>query len=475
MIMFGALIICLIVTGVFYFIDKKRYLWWEFFIPIAATLLLIFGMKLLIDNASVKFTEYWGESIISVYEEEPYNYWHSQTCTRSYPCGTDKDGNTEYCTETYDCSHQDDVGPSWYCKTDLNNNYSLTEHQYDSIKILFGGRRSEVDSHRNYAPRDRCVGSNGTKFEGRTVGNTSYVWGTNWSGTDDTRKGYFTIHKYENRIKASDLSLFNISVIAEEEADSMGLYKYPDIVKDGFFNGVGDGIYFPTILGGNVSKQTQENFRKLNAKFGVSDSLRLWILVFDNEPSSIAAYQENYWVKGNQNELIICIGTKGEEITWAHSFSWSLSEDFTMEVTQKILDLYTVTIETKAGQKLPIAIPINTKIKEIVSMGAGIDTALLPPILPLNIQKANITKTTKSQTPVLNEQTWMEYYNYLNQNLQKFQRRHFEEFSYIKVVPKTWAIILLYVFALGISIGINLWTFQNEFADDNQKRDRQLL
>lgn len=471
MIMFGALLVCLAVTGVFYFLDKSRYLWWEFFIPIAATLILIFGMKLLVDNASVKFTEYWGETMIAVYEEEPYNYWHSETCTRSYACGTDSNGNTEYCTETYDCSHQDDVGPSWSCKTNLDNVYNLTEHQYDSIKVLFGRGRTVINSHSNYDSGDRCVGSKGTKFEGKRVGETSYDWGTNWPGTDVTRKGYFTIHKYENRIKASDLSLFNISVVTEEEADSMGLYKYPDISKGGWFSGTGDGIYFPTILGKNISKQTQENFGKLNAKFGPSDSLRLWVLVFDNKPASIAAYQENYWVKGNQNELIICIGTKGEEITWSHSFSWALSGDLTAEVTQKVLDLYTVTIETKAGQKLPIAIPINTKMKEIISEGTGIDTALLPPVLPLNILKTDIIKTTRSKTPVLNEQTWLEYYNYLNKNLQKFNRRHFEEFSYIKVVPKTWAVILLYILALGISIGVNLWTFTNEFNDNTIEGD----
>jgi len=471
--MFGALIVCLVVTGVFYFIDKKRILWWEFFIPIAATLILIFGMKLLVDNSSVKFTEYWGETIITVYEEEPYNYWHSQTCTRTYACGshTDSNGNTvtDYCTETYDCSHQDDVGPSWYCKTDLNNSYSLSEHQYDSIKVQFGGGRSQVDSHRNYAPRDGCVGSKGTKFEGKRVGETSYVWGTNWQGTDQTRNGYFTIHKYENRIKASDLSLFNISVVTDEEADSMGLYKYPDLVKGGWFTGTGTGIYFPTILGKNISKQTQENFRRLNAKFGVQDSMRLWILVFDNKPASIAAYQENYWVKGNKNELVICIGTKGEEITWSHSFSWALSGDFTVETTQKVLDLYTMSVETKAGQKLPIAIPINSKLKETIGKGTGIDTALLPPVLPLNFKTKDITKITRSKTPVLNEQTWLEYYNYLNKNLQRFNRRNFEEFSYIKVVPKTWVVILLYVLALGISFGVNMWTFTNEFEDDNPK------
>lgn len=466
--MFGALLVCLAVTAVFYFIDKKRYLWWEFFIPVVATTGLIFGMKALVQHSNVQFTEYWGETIISVYEEEPYNYWHSETCTRTYACGTDSNGNTEYCTETYDCSHQDDVGPSWWCKTDLGNEYRITENKYDSIKILWRTPRKVIDSHHNYAPRDRCVSSQGTKFEGKRVGETSYVWQTDWPGTDPTRKGYFTMHQYENRIKASDLSLFNISVVTDEEADSLGLYKYPDMNEGGWFR-IGDNIDFPTILGPNVSKETQENFRKLNAKFGPTNKLRLWILIFDNKPATVAAYQENYWVKGNKNELVICIGTKGQEITWTHAFSWALSGDLTAEVAQRVLDLYTINIVTKTGQNLPIAVPMNSELKEVIKKGTGIDTSMLPPVLPLNLKKTEIKEVIKSKTAVLNDQTWMMYYNYLNENLHRFEKRSFEEFSYIKVVPKTWQVIMLYIFALAISIGINFWTFKNEFTDDNPK------
>ena len=468
MIMFGALLICLAVTLIFYFIDKERYLWWEFFIPVISTTLLILLMKAMIDYSSVQFTEYWGETMESIYEQEPYNYWQFQTCTRSYPCGTDANGNTQYCTESYDCSHQVDVGPSWGCKTNLDNGYKITEHQYDSILILWGSNKKIIGSNNNYSSNDRCSGSKGTKFEGKKVGKTSYVWQVNWLGTDSTRKGYFTTHRYENRIKCSDLTLFNISVVSKEEADSLGLYEYPEIHNRGLFS-EGNNFYFPTIFGGDVSEQTQENFRKLNAKFGPSNKLRLWVLVFDNKPASVAAYQENYWVKGNKNELVICIGTNGQEITWAHSFSWSLSGELTAEVTQKVLDLYMMSIETKAGQKLPVAIPVNSKLKETIGQSTGLDTALLPPVLPLNFNTKDITQITKSKTPVLNEQTWIEYYNYLNANLHRFEKRSFEEFSYIKVVPKTGQIILLYIFALISSIGINLWTFKNELRDKNHK------
>ena len=467
--MFGSLIVVILITGIFYFLKPKEFTWWEFFVPMVITTGIIFGMKALVEHSNVMFTEYWGETIDVVGEEAPYNYWKSETCYRDVPCGTDKDGNTEYCSEPYDCSHQEDVGPSWWAHTNLGNTYSLTEHQHDSIVALFGTPKRIVERRSNYDPRDRSVGSDGTKFEGTCVGQSSPIWNTTWSGTDQTRKGYFTMHTYENRIKASDLTIFNISVIDDKEADSIGLYKYPNMNEGGFFRGIGDAIYFPTILGKNVSKATQTKFQRLNAKFGPSNELRLWILLFDKKPASIAALQENYWVKGNQNELIICIGTNGDEITWVHSFSWALSGDLTAETTQKALDLYMMNIETKKGQTLPVAIPLNSQLKETIGKGTGIDTALLPPVLPLNLNKKDITKVTKSKYPVLNDQTWDVYYNYLNQNLNKFQRRHFEEFSYLKVVPKTWQVILLYIFAIAIAIGINFWNITNEFNDDSPK------
>jgi hypothetical protein len=465
MIVYGALVLVILVTLVFYLIDRTRILWWEFFVPIGITLGLIFGIKSMINYSAVQFTEYWGETMTYVVEEEPYNYWHHQTCSRSVPCGTDKDGNTQYCTEYYDCSHQEDVGPHWWCKTNLDNDYRLTEHQHDSIVALFGTGKRITDTRENYDSDDRAVGSKGTKFEGTTVGETSNVLTTTWNGSDPTRKGVFTEHSYENRIKASDLTLFNIMVVKESEADSLGLYKYPEIK---------DNINYPTILGKNIPRKVQEDFKKLNAKFGPSNKLRLWVLVFDNKPVSIAPLQENYWVKGNKNELVICIGRKGEEIQWAYSFSWSLSADLTAEVTQKVLNLYSIIYVTNKNKKFPMAIPLVGQLKKTVSDYTGIDTNLLAGIpvevvyglLPKGITGKDVAMVMKSKTPVLTEQTWEAYYDYLNSNLNKFQKRSFEEFSYLKVEPKKWQIIMIYIIALIVAVGINLWTFSNEFEDD---------
>jgi hypothetical protein len=441
-----ALLIPIVVSAIFYFIKKHEFTWWEFFIPIASVLLVIVISKLIIDHSSVRFTEYWGSTVTAVYEEEPYNYWKHQTCSRQVPCGTDSEGHTKYCTEYYDCSHQEDVGPSWWAVTNINEKFSITEKQHDELVKQFGTRKTSVNSRKNYDSRDKCVGSNGTKFEGKRVGEISYVYQTNWGGQDDTRKAYVSRHTYVNKIKASDLTIFNISLVPEKQVDSLKLFRYPEHKKSGWFTYT-NGLEYPTILGDEVSKNTHEKFRRLNGKFGVSNEMRMWVLLFDNQPRSIANYQENYWVRGNMNELVLCIGTNGNQIQWAHTFSWAYSNELTIEIRDKILNLYEYR---DSIVKKPLPPVVSNLVKNTKA--------------PQPIQYADsIVKIKSPNYPVLTEKTWDELYCYLNDNLHKFKRRDFEEFDYLTVNPSNGAIIFIFVFALLISVGINIWVINNEF------------
>ena len=458
-----ALLIPLIVTGIFYFFHRHKFVWWEFFIPIASVLIAVVISKVIIDHSAVKFTEYWGSTVTGVYEEEPYNYWHNETCSRQVACGTDSDGNTEYCTEYYDCSHQDDVGPSWWAKTNIGESFGITEKQYEELLRQFGTKRNVVDSHKNHDANDRCVGSTGTKFEGKRVGKISYVYETLWGGEDNKRKAYVSQHTYVNKIKASDLTIFNLKVVDEAQADSMGLFKYPPYEGGGWF-GMTQGLEYPTILGGNVSKETQEKFKRLNGKYGPTNQVRLWILVFENKPMSITQYQQNYWVRGNMNELVVCIGKKGSEIQWADAFSWALSDELTVAVKNEVLNLYTYkdsTIKRTMPKVLPVTKDLQKKIVGEVADKLP-DNIVILPTKPL----ADTVVKIKSPRPVLNEKTWDDYYIYLNQNLSKFQRRSFDEFDYLSVEPSTGSIIFIYIFALVIAVGVNFWVISNDIDDD---------
>lgn len=460
MSVYFALLIPFIITGVFYFFRKSEFIWWEFFIPFGVVLLSIVISKVIIDHKAVSFTEYWGSTVVAVYEEEPYNYWHHETCTRTYACGTDSKGNTQYCTESYDCSHQDDVGPSWYAITNINETFSISEKQHDELVVQFKTKKTAIKSRDNYSPRDRCTNSSGTKFEGKRVGEKSYIYQTTWDGTENTLKAYTSKHSYVNKIKASDLTVFNIKLVNDEQADSIGLFKYPNFDDGGFF-GKTHGLEYPTILGTDISKETQEKFKRLNGKFGSSNQLRLWVLVFENKPMSIAQYQENYWVKGNKNELVICIGKKDDQIQWSHSFSWALSNTLTAEVQNEVLNLYTYR-DSVVKKDIPKVLPATKDLQKKVfgkSIGKKLPDNVMP--LPKQVSADTIIKV-KSLYPVLNEQTWNNYYEYLNANLNKFERRSFEEFSYLTVEPSKGSLIFIYLLALAISIGVNLWVINNE-------------
>lgn len=430
MYIFGSLLVSIIISLIFYILNPKEYKWWELVLCFIFSLLLIIGSKLIIDYSSVRHTEYWGQTIVEIYEEEPWNEWVSKTCSREYACGTDSDGRTTYCTEYYDCSYQEDYGPIWYCITDNNKVFNMSEQLYDSLVVVFNTGRNILNTRRNHSSSSRSYNSRSTKFDGTRVGQTSNVYRTSWDKKDENRNGVFTTHSYVNKIKSSDLSLFNISVVEESLADSLGLYKYPTNI---------DIYECPVFLGGNIPEHIHNKYRRLNAKFGTSNQLRLWILIYDNQPMSVATYQENYWVKGNKNELVICIGTQEDRIVWSHSFSWSLSNTLTAEVKQKLLNLY-----------------VYDTIK---------NTNNLPPLLNSINTANNNVDLKKSEYPILNEQTLIEYYEYLDNNLHRFERRSFEEFDYIKVNPKKSHIIIVYVLSILFTLGINLYFSNNNIRD----------
>jgi len=401
---YGAIILSFLVTLGFFLFNKTEYKWWEFFLGTAATAIVVLIFKLCFNAIGDSYIETWGSTIVSVYEQEPYNYWHSETCSRSVACGTDKDGNTEYCTEYYDCSHQDDVSPSWYAKTDIGESIGITERQYDSLAYVYGGKRTITDEHRNYSPRDKAVGSRGTKFEGKQVGQTSYEYRVDWQRTEATRKAVATQHRYENKVKSSDLTIFNISLVSKEQADSIGLFNYPKLK---------DELTYPTIIGTKVSPKVNENFRKLNGKYGPTNQVRLWVLVYENKPSMIAKYQENYWVRGNMNELIVCIGKQDTIIQWVDVFSWTTNEALKLQIRDYIVNQKSIT-----------------------------------------------------------EKTWNNLYTYMDNNLNTYVRRDFKEFDYLKRRTKWWEILIAYVFGLAAAVAVNFWASTNEYNDNSNGAGR---
>lgn len=424
-----------IVIGIFFYIFfKKEIIWWEFFIPIAASIILIFVSKIIVNYSTITFDEYWGSYITRVVEEYPYNYWKNETC--SY---TTTDGKNTY-THYYDCSHQEDVGPAWTAYSNIGEEINLDERSFENIKKILGGKNSIIETRENYDPCDECVCSKGTKFEGKAVGKTSYVVQTVWNKKLINVVPYSSKHRYKNKIKASDLSIFNIDLITEDEADSFGLYKYPKLE---------DGFEFPTVLGKNIPNDVQDDFKKLNGRFGSSNQMRLWVLVFDDKPLNEGIYQENYWVRGNMNELVVCIGRKGNEIKWSHVFSWTLNNEICPKIESMVMNLYEYK-DTVIKEKIPNPMKKNSWIEK--------DTTI----------------SKKGSYPVLTEKTWNDLYDGLSKTIPSFKRRNFEEFNYLSVKPTNLAIIIIIILTTMFSVGLNIVVIKNDTKPDNDKDEMEI-
>lgn len=338
MIVFGTIGIAIIFAIFLLIFFRERVVWWELVILIAIPTLISFGSKALVDTYSVEYSEYLGDEVTSVYEEEPYNEWIDKTCYEDCNCTTDKDGNETCDSCPYDCSYQNDEGPRWYAKTKCGNNVSITEAQYDKWVIQFGGNRIKINTRTNYDSSDKCVWSNGTKFEGKIVGTYSYIWQTNWDGNYTTSVPLTTTQKYVNKIKASDYTVFNFVKLTEDSAKSLKLFDYPKF--DNYFT-------YPSVLGYN-DDSVQLMFKKINGHLGRDKQIRVWVLVHNTSDSDIGWMQECYWVGGNKNELVINIGVDGNEIKWCHTFSWSdiqsLKDDIEKYVVKrKTLNRITLT------------------------------------------------------------------------------------------------------------------------------------
>lgn len=402
MIIYGTILIGLLFS-IFLFIKfRKQVVWWEYLLLIAIPIGLTFASKAIIEKSQVTFTEYWGSYVISVYEEEPWNEWIEKTYSREYACGTDSKGNTKYCTEYYDCSYQEDYGPKWYCETNIGETISITQEQYDKWSKSYGNKRS-VKTRINHSPRDKAYYSNGTKFEGTRVGKNSYVYKSDFKERYENLIPVTSKHSYENRIKASDYTVFNYMKVTQEEKDSLKLYNYPNMSSS---------FYYPTILG-CYDNDIQHLFRKINGKLGSSKQVRLWILLFESDDSNIGWMQENYWVGGNKNELVINIGYSKGKISWCHVFSWSNSQG------------------------------LKDNIKHYVE------------------NKETFTK-----------QDWKDFSVFLFKNIeQDWKRLEFTQFDYLTVEPPTWAIIVTYIIVLIVSLVISFFVVNNNFSyeDENKK------
>lgn len=286
------------IISIFLLIFFKKYIvWWEYICLVATSILFTLLLKSVFIASLEYDTEYLGGYITKITHYDEWDEWIHKTCTRQVPCGRDSKGHTIYRTETYDCSYRD-YHPECWTYTD---NYNREEYFYN--KSYFDAAMKELgypkmvfrDMHRNYY---RIDGDAQDYFYDGTV---QHIRPLVWSET------------YRNKILASH-SIFKFEEIDDDDADSLGLFRYPD-VKDN------DQA---VILGFKAGKEVHKQYKYINSVYGPKKQFRIYVLVFRDKPLEISEKQKSYWQGGNKNEFVLCLGynTKKGTIDWCNPFSW---------------------------------------------------------------------------------------------------------------------------------------------------------
>lgn len=151
-----------------------------------------------------------------------------------------------------------------------------------------------------------------------------------------------------------------------------------------------------------------------NAKLGAPKKVRIFILIFKNQPLDASHKQEAYWRGGNKNEFVFTIGINdANKVTWARAFSWTEVERLKIDARD-----YMVQNFIDPGRELDLVPVVNWTAKNINTY-------------------------------------WV--------------KKDFRDFDYITIAPPLWAQILTFVVTLIVNIGASAWTVLNGIDADGNR------
>jgi len=299
---------------------NRNIIWWEFLIPFTISIALILIFKFSTQYALTRDIEYWGGTVEYVEYYEPWNEYIHKICTESYACGTDGNGNTQYCTRTYDCSYVDYHPEHWDAVDNNGIRYGISKQTYTRIKKKFGNSVF-VDLDRNYHNID------GDKYQ------------STWDKSFERFEFAASKHSYKNKVQASS-SVFNFPEVTEEEVEQYKLYDYPKIEA---------WQKLPAILsfkGYKRSKKIDKLYDWLNGKLGKKKEVRVWILLYYNAPRQTGLLQEALWKGGNKNEFNVAISIgKSNNVQWCYPFSWTEVQSLKIDTRTYIEEMEKLDLE----------------------------------------------------------------------------------------------------------------------------------
>jgi hypothetical protein len=375
---------------------RGKTVWWEYLVEYAVCFALIVGFKLGIQTTQTTDTEYWGSYMVEVWHHEGWNEYHHQT-ENVY----DEDGNV---VGTRDTSWVEDHAPC--VEALMNTGETLVLETggtsgwgsewarkkfpwFEELK----GRWTNCETKRHY-------------HSGHTIDGDAFVTRFPLPMKEELLMPVTTKHFWENRIQASS-SVFNYPEVSKEDRAAYGLYDYAPI----------QGYSQTQILGngGPTQDAAERRLQIVNALLGKDKKVRIYVLIFRNQPIDAAMKQEALWKKGNKNEFVLCLGLNdSNKAQWAHAFSWTKVELLMVRARDYISTNF---------------------------MGKEREIDLVPVV------------------------------NFLASDINdKWVKRDFREFSYLSVDPPGWAILLTFFVVLLVDIGLSLWAVLNQFEPGATRR-----
>lgn len=323
MIIWLALIIPVLTAVVLYLFFNHKTIWWEFFIPFLASVLLIFLMKITTEAAQTSDTEYWGEQITHAVYSQPWD--EEVSCRHEIPCSHPKYCKDDKTNSEYQCGYEhssdghyhlydvDYHEEYWKITTEFNNSSYVSKQEFERLATKWNNKVF-TDKHRDF----------------HSIDGDWYV--TYFPKQDDKIECFVTEHHYENRVQASH-NIVNYPEVTEEDKKIYGLFDYPAI---------SGGYKQQGILGyGDTTQKTAENkVQIINAKLGPKKQVKLFIIVFRNKGEESAYYQECLWKGGNKNEFVLCIGVDNlMNVKWCKPFSFTEDQDIKIETRNFVKEM----------------------------------------------------------------------------------------------------------------------------------------
>jgi hypothetical protein len=385
MYIFASLLIPIFTAIILLLFFKHKTLWWEFLIPIGVSLVIILIFKFAGEGFQTRDTEYWSDVVI---ESRYYEAWDEEVSCRHpiYEEQCSGSGENRTCYDVYvgdEHSYDVDDHPRhWRAYTKLGWTIGISQNEYNRLKIKFNNETFK-NLNRDYHSYD------------------GDMYFSIWDGSDEKLEYTVKEFTYENRIQASN-SVFNYPEPDTTDIKNYKLFtKYPDI-------GISNSIPKQRHILGMDDKKAERKLEILNGRLGSKKQVRVFFMIFDNQPIRAGQLQQAMFGGGNKNEFIVAMSVdKDKNIQWCYPITWSENELLKIEVRNFV----------QQEQK-------KMDLSELV--------------------------------------------DFLYPKIEKdFVRREFAEFSYLKVEPSTSQIIWCLSLTLIVNIIISIFVISNRFDDNN--------